>query len=287
MDDHSTLSVFLENARLQLGREKRLKKEDLRLAEKVEAKETIIRDLDTQVRRLKVGRCETRRLLSETQDAFLAMCRRAVYEKIYTTLPREIRDWIYELMVGRVSYSHEITKPKHGEHYDDKVFDISSTGFEIRKEIAEAWYRVTNHCFHDSRLSLQGIPYVLTKDVWDVGLRPFKLIKYVTVALIRLDWSAGHYWKSVYDNMTQLARLKEGAHITIRIVYSRIQDVRESTLNLLEHIVPAMQCFENAGHRVNLIFAFGSKIHAFKKTQAEYSVNGIMQWVKEKFLWKQ
>lgn len=124
---------------------------------------------------------------------------KALCSKIYDQLPREIRDLVYDYLLGcfrirvhgNVFYSEcccreGITPPyfhsqpasKLDRIADSHYWCVDIVGKGMQRELAEIWYR--NGVFelgHQTSL----LQRFLTEDRWGLGLSPSKLIKFVEV----------------------------------------------------------------------------------------------------------
>ncbi|KAF2867517.1 hypothetical protein BDV95DRAFT_582305 [Massariosphaeria phaeospora] len=193
-------SLNLENKLSGLGRElERCPREEY------DEKEAILiglEDLSLSIKgklsKLKIERVRLRRRSDKLIEDYAYFTSQVLCRKVHTSLPREIRDLIYEFIIGdkvRMIMGLSGSNLDRVRSWNDGwwVYDefpahvtLGFMGDAMLREFMETWYRTTTFgCFSTSELRL-----FLKRNRWDLGLDASKLVTEVGLSLTREDMQA-------------------------------------------------------------------------------------------------
>jgi len=216
----------------------------------------------------------------------IAVCR-VIGPAMYTTLPREIRDMVYEYLTPhqlditlRPCYPCADSDLLHvfGEDTEYRLYfdprprtrddevcpeyywrdDI--IGREAAYELMEAWYR--NSIFNmraewiEDDWPTKWLNTLLNNDRFAAGLRPRKLIaNFAFDVLVRGAEEAEFdtlWQKNVFKAMESLFLLKEGTRIQISVMFQGCRDEVAGLRQFLNRIRPAFLRLRNLGYRCTI-----------------------------------
>ncbi|KAF2791424.1 hypothetical protein K505DRAFT_376773 [Melanomma pulvis-pyrius CBS 109.77] len=124
-------------------------------------------------------------------DEYAMVSCRGLCQKLHATLPQELRDKVYEQVLGMANI--QVSEKNGRGIVRDRVpcgvgipdylsllhyWDPAWVGLNFLKELARDWYRVTTFDFN-YRTNL--IPRFLDENIWGQGLRPRELVSKVKI----------------------------------------------------------------------------------------------------------
>ncbi|KAH8722995.1 hypothetical protein GQ44DRAFT_711175 [Phaeosphaeriaceae sp. PMI808] len=112
-----------------------------------------------------------------------ASCQR-ICKSLYSKLPRELRDTIYEDIVepdnvyAGIQYLENRGNPSE-ESRDAHYWDTKYVGETVRVELIQTWYRVSMFYFWDRKKNDEIIDKFFSFDRWGMGLKPHEYLSRV------------------------------------------------------------------------------------------------------------
>ncbi|KAJ4377761.1 hypothetical protein N0V83_000591 [Neocucurbitaria cava] len=265
-EDHSVLTLYVQPLLCQSARlDKEIKDFEGRLGRLGHNQRHKLKCRIGQIRRQKDIIDEQLRKHFELYAK--ATCK-SLCEKVWTCLPREIRDIIYDyvhahdtIYVGPeyLRTSDEPCESDRGAHYWDPEY----VGDAVKLEMVESWYRTTLFYFYDKANNTQVIDQFLVTDRWDLGLKPHEFICKVRIDLGPSDNKLHNTWhccevRGLADTITRplknLDRLPNHTHFVIRVhTYRGLEFgcLRDYELQrTVEVIVHDLKALRDSGHRL-------------------------------------
>jgi hypothetical protein len=162
----------------------------------------------------------------------------AICEDMQKKLPRELRDNIYECIIGK-DIVHKVTTKysrRLEDTYNTHFCDAKYMGRITKSELAETWYRLVLFKIPSG----VDIERFLHRDMWQLGLIPYRHIHKVTYGLSGLGYARTNY------DLELLQRLPKLATINIVSPFARLDNFH------VMHLVPNMvQCDSFFQHMLN------------------------------------
>jgi hypothetical protein len=186
----------------------------------------LLRASAAHVKAAKADREKQRRREEELREDLKNLWLRATCDQLYHTLPRELRDMIYEDITEGTTMSQLYTKsPAYpggivwmleapdGTHEPDyHCYKEDLVGREVFRELMQTLYRSA-----DIRYPLMDsgdLQDFLTRDKWGLGIRPLDHLRMVNVEIHEKDFDD----PNIHRNLQSLQQLKQGAALHVKLV---------------------------------------------------------------------
>jgi hypothetical protein len=194
----------------------------------------LLRASAAHVKAAKADREKQRHREEELHEDFKNLWLGATCDQLYHTLPRELRDMIYEDITEGTTMSQLYTKsPAYpggiawmleapdGTHEPDyHCYKEDLVGREVFRELMQTLYRSADIKY--PLINEGDLRDFLTRDKWSLGIRPLDHLRMVNVEIDEDDFDD----PNIHRNLQSLQQLKQGAVLHVKFVSLYNQELK-------------------------------------------------------------